>query len=355
MYENMALFYDSFTDDLDREKEARFLEDVFLRFGNRGLKAVGMRNAKADGFEGPLAHGPEGSAATASEKHAASEPHRSEALSERGPEEASADGTGAVNGEDIDLSTLVIDVGCGTGDLSILMSRKGYDVTGLDVSPEMLDVASRKAEKAGESILWLCQDMCEMDTYGSYAAMFCFTDGINHIQDKDSLCAFFERARNFIDRGGLLIFDFLPPRYLRRIARQGILYDSREEGSCVWWGEYNRGVIDYEIECFVGSKSAVPKGTVPEDPASQDSGANEDLCEGSPAAGVSDDHSSGGFVRYRESVSERGWTAREIKKLLRRSGFRILECKRCDTDGENTAEPAGGIRPERYYAVARRI
>lgn len=304
MYENLASFYDSFTDDLDREKEARFLESVFLRYGNAGLRAVAGRNLSGEALGSADAAGP------------------------------SHPGTKRRNGEDIGTSTLVIDVGCGTGDLSVLMSRRGYDVTGLDVSAEMLDIASRKAESAGENVLWLCQDMCEMDTYGSYAAMFCLTDGVNHILGKDRLRGFFSNAHNFIDPGGLLIFDFLPPRYFKRIAREGILCDTREEGCCVWWGSLSRGIIDYEIECFVASKD-----------------------------------SPGEYKRYYDAVTERGWTLREIRKLLRECGFSIVSRGRyeeggphsvngaSDTDDDAAASSpgtAGRIRTGRLFVVARR-
>ena len=313
MYENLASFYDSFTDDLDREKEARFLESVFLRFGNAGLRAVAEKNMSC-GDPASVNDPMSGNDADPAD-HADPEAER-------------------LNGEDIDASTLVIDVGCGTGDLSVIMSRRGYDVTGLDVSAEMLEIASQKAESSGEKVLWLCQDMCEMDTYGSYAAMFCLTDGVNHILGKDRLRGFFSNARNFIDPGGLLIFDFLPPRYFKRIAREGILCDTREEGCCVWWGSFRRGVIDYEIDCFVASKD-----------------------------------SPGDYKRYCDSVSERGWTLRLIKRLLRECGFSILSCGRFDEGktasvngtadaSEETASSSRGlgerIKTGRLFVVARR-
>ncbi|MBP1587356.1 MAG: class I SAM-dependent methyltransferase [Clostridia bacterium] len=312
MYENLAAFYDSFTDDLDREKEARFLENIFLHFGNSGLRALAAANLSGKaGGKGASRDG------ASSEGASLDGPSRDGDAASYGEERGNA-----VNGENIDASTLIIDVGCGTGELSLMMSKRGYDVTGLDVSAEMLDVAMKKAEKLGENVLWLCQDMCEMDTYGSYAAMFCLTDGVNHILEKERLCGFFKNARNFIDPGGLLVFDFLPPRYFKRIAREGMLYDTREDGACVWWGEYRRGVIDYEIECFIEQKD-----------------------------------SPGEYDRYRDAVTERGWKKRQIKRLLGKCGFRVLQCRHYDEakpDGGEALGNAGNVRSGRYFVVARR-
>jgi len=61
---------------------------------------------------------------------------------------------------------LVLDLACGTGRMTLELAERGYDMTGVDYSPEMLDIARNEAEKRGKDILWLCQDMCEFELYG---------------------------------------------------------------------------------------------------------------------------------------------------------------------------------------------
>ena len=66
-----------------------------------------------------------------------------------------------------DKCTLVLDLGCGTGSLSVELARRGYDVIGVDNSPEMLSVAMSKSVGIEPSILYLCQDMVRLDLYGT--------------------------------------------------------------------------------------------------------------------------------------------------------------------------------------------
>ena len=67
---------------------------------------------------------------------------------------------------------LVLDLGCGTGRMTLELARRGYDMTGVDYSPEMLDKARASAEKSGfgRSVLWLCQDICSFELYGTVDA-----------------------------------------------------------------------------------------------------------------------------------------------------------------------------------------
>lgn len=60
---------------------------------------------------------------------------------------------------------LVVDLGCGTGTLTELMYQKGYDMIGVDLSESMLNMAMKKKEISGSEILYLLQDMRELDLY----------------------------------------------------------------------------------------------------------------------------------------------------------------------------------------------
>ena len=82
---------------------------------------------------------------------------------------------------------LVLDLGCGTGRMTIELSKRGYDMTGVDYSPEMLGMARDVAEDEGQDILWLCQDMREFELYGTVDAAVCCLDCINHLESEDDL------------------------------------------------------------------------------------------------------------------------------------------------------------------------
>jgi hypothetical protein len=119
---------------------------------------------------------------------------------------------------------------------------------------DMLYTAMDAAEAKGLEILWLCQDMCRMDMYGSFAAVLCMTDGVNHITTRKRLDAFFKRIYNFVDEGGLLIFDFLTPYHFEsRVGKGGnVFYEDGEEGTCLWTSCYNEksGICRYDITVY---------------------------------------------------------------------------------------------------------
>ena len=104
---------------------------------------------------------------------------------------------------------LVLDLGCGTGRMTVELARRGYDMTGVDYSPEMLDMARVRAEREGfsDSILWLCQDMTEFELYGTVDAAVCCLDCMNHLTDVKSFYKCLDLVRNYLVPNGLFIFD----------------------------------------------------------------------------------------------------------------------------------------------------
>ena len=98
---------------------------------------------------------------------------------------------------------LVLDLGCGTGRMTRLLRRRGYDMIGVDLSGEMLEIA-REAEGEDTSILYLQQDMREFELYGTVRAVVCLCDSLNYILDPDELRRVFALVNNYLDPGGIL-------------------------------------------------------------------------------------------------------------------------------------------------------
>ena len=78
---------------------------------------------------------------------------------------------------------LVLDLGCGTGRMTLELAKRGYDMTGIDYSVEMLDIARESAERAGlaDKMLWLCQDITEFELYGTVDVTVSCLDTLNHL------------------------------------------------------------------------------------------------------------------------------------------------------------------------------
>ena len=101
---------------------------------------------------------------------------------------------------------LLLDLCCGTGTLTAEMARRGYEMIGVDASPDMLMQAREKCAELPLPPLLLCQDAAEIDLYGTVDAAYCSLDGLNYIPP-DKLRTLFFRLRCFIRPGGLLLFD----------------------------------------------------------------------------------------------------------------------------------------------------
>lgn len=101
--------------------------------------------------------------------------------------------------------SLLLDLACGTGDLTLELRRRGIEVIGVDGSPDML--AQARGKDASGEILWLCQDADQLDLYGTVDGAVCTMDSVNHITDSEVLLEGFRRVSLFLEQGGLFLFD----------------------------------------------------------------------------------------------------------------------------------------------------
>ena len=137
---------------------------------------------------------------------------------------------------------LVLDLGCGTGKMTLTLARRGYDMTGVDYSPEMLDIARSEAarEELPHEILWLCQDMRELDLYGTVDGAICCLDSLNHITDYEKFKAAIARVSLFLEPGRLFIFDMNTAYKHECVLGNRTIVKETDEVFCVWQNEYKR-------------------------------------------------------------------------------------------------------------------
>lgn len=129
---------------------------------------------------------------------------------------------------------LLLDLACGTGSMSEEFARLGYDVIGVDASPEMLDAAMDKKFDSGLPIQYLCQDMRALDMYGTIDVTVCLLDSLNHLPGLADVEQVFARVSLFAQPGGLFLFD-VNTLYKHRevLGNQTFVYDT-ESVYCVW-------------------------------------------------------------------------------------------------------------------------
>ncbi len=129
---------------------------------------------------------------------------------------------------------ILLDLACGTGTVSLMLSQMGYDVIGVDASEDMLSVAQEKKMESGEDIIFLCQKMEELDLFGTVKAAVSTLDSINHLTDPAAVKEVFRRVSLFMEDKGLFIFDVNTPyKHKEILAGNTFVYDT-DEVYCVW-------------------------------------------------------------------------------------------------------------------------
>jgi len=147
---------------------------------------------------------------------------------------------------------LVLELGCGTGNICEILAKCGYDVIGIDNSPEMLGVANEKKTESGRDILYLNQDMREFELYGTVKAIVANCDSINYITDKKDLVKVFKLVNNYLDPKGVFIFD-LNTEYKYKCIGDSVIAENREDISFIWENEYlpNKKINRYDLTLFI--------------------------------------------------------------------------------------------------------
>lgn len=135
------------------------------------------------------------------------------------------------------VSGTVLDLCCGTGNITYALAGLGFDLLGVDSSEEMLAQAARKRGSGAEPA-FIRQDIRELDLYGTVSAAVCALDGFNHLLRPSDMVRAFARAALFLEPGGLLVFDLNSPyKFEHAFAENAYVYD--ESGVfCVWRNHY---------------------------------------------------------------------------------------------------------------------
>jgi SAM-dependent methyltransferase len=133
---------------------------------------------------------------------------------------------------------LLLELGCGTGKMARQLAVRGYDMIGIDNSEEMLQIAKEAGNDNSEEILYLCQDMREFELYGTVSAVISVCDSINYILTDADLLKVFRLVNNYLDPGGLFIFDLDTEFAYKEILGENTIAENREEGSFIWENTY---------------------------------------------------------------------------------------------------------------------
>lgn len=101
----------------------------------------------------------------------------------------------------------ILDGGCGTGGHALPLARRGYQVTGIDASGEMVRLASDKAGKAGLDIVFHTADLRQFDLADRFDTCLCMFSVLGYITDTGELLQALQQIRDCLKEDGLFIFD----------------------------------------------------------------------------------------------------------------------------------------------------
>lgn len=139
------------------------------------------------------------------------------------------------------LPLSILDVACGTGTVSEYLDELGYDVTGVDISPGMIQVAKQKAEKRGSRAKYYVQDAAEMSLDGRFELAISLFDSLNYITDEAHLARAMQRVAEHLVDGGYFIFDVNTEYALAHGFFNQSNIGSREYPKYVWTSSYDHG------------------------------------------------------------------------------------------------------------------
>ena len=208
---------------------------------------------------------------------------------------------------------LVLDLGCGTGNMTELLATAGYDMIGVDNAEEMLEIAMEKREKSGHDILYLLQDMREFELYGTVKAIVSICDSINYITEEEDLLEVFRLTNNYLEPKGIFIFDFNTVYKYREVLGNQTIAEDREDCSFIWDNYYyeDEQINEYELSLFIKEQ-------------------NSDL-----------------YRKYQEMHYQKAYELETIRRLVEQSGLEYITAYDAFTRNAPTEES------ERIYVIAR--
>ena len=208
---------------------------------------------------------------------------------------------------------ILLDLGCGTGSVTELLSKSGFDMIGIDNSEEMLEIAMEKRAESGLDILYLLQDMREFELYGTVKGVVSICDSMNYILDDEDLLDVFKLVHNYLDNEGIFIFDMNTMYKYEQILADNTFAEDREESSFIWENYYDEEeeINQYDLSLFVQEED-------------------------------------GRYRKYEETHLQRAYEQQCVEELIKESGLELLHVYDAFTR-ELPAEDS-----QRIYFVCRR-
>lgn len=183
----------------------------------------------------------------------------------------------------------ILDLGCGTGELTIALCKKGARVVGLDASTEMLTLASNKSIRCSADAFFTCQDMSSFSTGKSYDAVISTFDSLNYLKSRAALLRTLECVERELRDGGVFLFDMNSEYKFRNVYSDNSYILEGDGVFCAWENFFDEKTkkCDFYIDVFAEEKNGL-------------------------------------YKRYSETQTERMFTLQEIKSAIKKAGLTLI-------------------------------
>lgn len=204
------------------------------------------------------------------------------------------------------------ELGCGTGEMAGRFADAGFEVTGIDLSPDMLALAEEK-KKDGQDILYINQDMTDFSLHKPADVVLCICDSINYLLEEDELQGLFGCVRAVLPEDGIFVFDMKTEYCFEEILGNEIRVEDEEDYTVFWDNAYDpeTKINEYMLTMFMREPG------------------------------------SGKYERWDECHRQRAYSLEKIREMLRGAGFELRDCF-----GEDMEAPPGA-KDERIYFIAQ--
>ncbi len=183
----------------------------------------------------------------------------------------------------------ILELACGTGEMTNRLAKEGYKILGTDLSEEMLDVAQTKAYDQNLKVRYVRQDMTAIELFQTYDAIISFCDGFNYLIDSNDLDDAFSSCYDYLNDEGLLIFDMSSDYKLKHVLGENVFTETSEEVAFIWENYYDdqTQILEFDLTLFI--------------------------------------EENGKYIRTDEVHKQRAYTIDDIKVSLEKNGIELLD------------------------------
>lgn len=193
----------------------------------------------------------------------------------------------------IDKDAKVVELGCGTGKMTRLLAAYGYDMTAIDSSVEMLEIARNQQD---DGILYVWQDMVELELPKPVDAVISICDCMNYILEQTDLQEVFRRVESYLKEEGVFLFDMNSKYKYEQLLGDHTFAEDREDCSFIWENFYDKDerINEYQLSLFIQNETGM-------------------------------------YDKFEEVHFQKAYEQKEVKKLLKNAGFQSVTVLDADT------------------------